>query len=188
MFGNVQISQATGIQIPNIAANWPQLAYVMAEAGHMSDLEQIGMIATVAVETNVYVNHVSRGFYPIKELGGDIYFEKNYGCQTDIGKRLGNTNPDDGARYCGRGLIQTTGKANYLAQGIRLKLDLINNPDLLLVIENASLAAVDYFNDRKIWDLCLAKDWEKVRRRVNGGTNGLPIFLQTVNKLLGMVV
>ena len=78
MFGNVQISQATGIQIPNIAANWPQLAYVMAEAGHMSDLEQIGMIATVAVETNVYVNHVSRGFYPIKELGGDIYFEKNY--------------------------------------------------------------------------------------------------------------
>ena len=48
-------------------------------------------------------------------------------------KELGN-GPEatgDGWRYRGRGLMQTTGKANYARMGAKLKVDLVANPDLL---------------------------------------------------------
>lgn len=43
---------------------------------------------------------------------------------------LGNTQPDDGAKYVGRGYVQLTGRANYQYWGDRLGIDLINNPEL----------------------------------------------------------
>jgi putative chitinase len=46
---------------------------------------------------------------------------------------LGNTQPGDGVRFRGRGIFQTTGRANYLQLGIKKgRRDLfINNPELL---------------------------------------------------------
>lgn len=46
------------------------------------------------------------------------------------GGRLGNTGPNDGSLYIGRGFIQLTGKANYEAAGNALGLDLVGNPSL----------------------------------------------------------
>ena len=46
---------------------------------------------------------------------------------------------------------------------------LINNPDLALDPQNAVKIAVKYFKDRHINNLCEQKDWERVRRAVNGG-------------------
>lgn len=44
---------------------------------------------------------------------------------------LGNAR-NEGYKYRGRGFVQLTGKANYQEIGKRLKLDLVNNPDLIL--------------------------------------------------------
>jgi putative chitinase len=43
---------------------------------------------------------------------------------------LGNTRPGDGPRYKGRGLIQLTGRANYVQYGKLLGLNLADNPEL----------------------------------------------------------
>ena len=43
---------------------------------------------------------------------------------------LGNTQPGDGPRFKGRGLIQLTGRSNYQQYGELLKLDLVQDPEL----------------------------------------------------------
>ena len=47
-------------------------------------------------------------------------------------------------RYRGRGYIQLTGIANYKAYSDKLKLDLVNNPDLALREDIACLIVVEY--------------------------------------------
>lgn len=82
---------------------------------------------------------------PIKEYGNNAYFTKLYDVQGQNPKRArdhGNTQPGDGAKYCGRGLVQTTWKNNYLRAQNELKklgieVDLVNHPDLALKPEVA---------------------------------------------------
>ncbi|MGV0964186.1 MAG: glycoside hydrolase family 19 protein [Polynucleobacter sp.] len=72
---------------------------------------------------------------PINERGGAAYFHARYdpnGARPDIAKRLGNTEPGDGARYHGRGFVQLTGRANYKRAGDELAIDLIRYPDQAL--------------------------------------------------------
>jgi putative chitinase len=61
-----------------------------------------------------------RGMAPVTEMGGDVYAEGRYGRNTAVGKNLGNTQPGDGAKFKGRGYVQTTGRANYGKVGGRL--------------------------------------------------------------------
>lgn len=111
----------------------------------------------------------------IKEYGTAAYFNSRYGPQTRVGKTLGNTEPGDGAFYCGRGDVQCTGRANYTKATEKLGIDFVNHPDLMLVQANAyavgklfilagwftGKALGDYINETK-------DDPVNARRTING--------------------
>lgn len=86
---------------------------------------------------------------------------------------LGNTSPGDGVRYKGRGLIQLTGKANYLRCLMALGIDCIEHPELLETPENAARVSGWFWSSNKLNLLADKGDQRAICRRVNGGYNGL---------------
>jgi putative chitinase len=86
---------------------------------------------------------------------------------------LGNTEPGDGEKFKGHGMIQCTGRKNHLLMGMLLGLDLIANPRLLCEPKNACDSAAAFWWNHKLDDLAAKKDFVKVTKVVNGGTNGL---------------
>jgi putative chitinase len=82
---------------------------------------------------------------------------------------LGNTQPGDGLRFCGRGLIQITGRRNYTLAAIGLDLDLLNHPELLEQPTSATMSAGWYWFNRKLNTLADAGDFLGVSRTVNIG-------------------
>ena len=67
-----------------------------------------------------------------REQKSDADCEADYGYQTNTGRILGNTQPGDGAKFKGRGVIQATGRANYQRAGERMGADFLSNPDLII--------------------------------------------------------
>jgi putative chitinase len=83
------------------------------------------IMATVEHETG-------ETYLPIKEYGGDAYFTKRYELNGKIAASLGNTQLGDGARFCGRGYVQITGRSNYDRFSHIVGVNLVDNPDLAL--------------------------------------------------------
>lgn len=121
--------------------------------------------------------HESANFRYLTELGSDSYFQRYEG-RTG----LGNTQPGDGARYKGRGIIQLTGRANYTRYGSLLGLDLVNNPDLAAKPENSVKIACEFWKQQTqharmtgvtMNQLADRDDITTITLRINGGLNGL---------------
>lgn len=128
---------------------------------------------------------------PIKEYGTFDYFERMYGPngrRADVARKMGNVNPGDGAKYCGRGYVQVTWHNNYKRAGDLVGADLVGNPDLAMQPDIAAKIMFagmtdaqiifadfrddqnfsftgktleDYFNDT-------TEDWHNARRIING--------------------
>lgn len=86
---------------------------------------------------------------------------------------LGNTHPGDGPRYKGRGLLQITGRANYVACGTALGLDLLSTPELLENPLGACRSAGWYWRSRGLNDCADNDDFGTLTKKINGGYNGL---------------
>ena len=86
---------------------------------------------------------------------------------------LGNTEPGDGAKFRGRGLLQTTGRANYAATGKALGVDLLLRPELLGLPPLAARSAGWFWQRKGLNELADAGDFTECTRRINGGLNGL---------------
>ena len=155
------ITRATRCKSGNVDTVWPLLKAALAVHLITDPRALVCAAATVAVETG----HL---FYPIDEMGGPKYFTKLYEGRKD----LGNTEPGDGVRYHGRGLIQLTGRANYRTTGARLNIPLEANPELANAPAHASRIFADYFHTRKVAKAAINGEWERTRRLVNGGLNG----------------
>lgn len=87
-------------------------------------------------------------------------------------KHLGNILPEDGWKYRGRSPIQITGADNYRRVGDLVGQNLEGLPELLAQPRFALEACVAWWEDR-IPDSLLGEG-TATRKRVNGGTLGLP--------------
>lgn len=89
---------------------------------------------------------------------------------------LGNTQPGDGRRFKGRGLIQLTGRANYTEYGraINREAELLAKPEL---VGSDPALCVDvagwFWAKRGLNELADKDDLTAITKRVNGGLNGL---------------
>ena len=86
---------------------------------------------------------------------------------------LGNTQPGDGPRYKGRGLIQLTGRSNYQTYGAKLDIDLINKPELAAEPKIALIIACQFWKQRDLNSPADKDDIITITKRINGGLNGL---------------
>lgn len=151
-----------GSPIANIRTQWP-LVYAELDALGMSDRPVLtAALATIRVETG--------SFLPIPEGASGDEYEGNL--------KLGNTQPGDGRRYKGRGLIQLTGRANYRTYGQKIGVDLEGSPDRALEQAVSAKAFAVYFRDHRsldgfnVADAAREGNWRLTRILVNGGLNG----------------
>lgn len=114
------------------------------------------------------LGHESGSFKYNEEIASGTAYEDR--------KDLGNTQKGDGARFKGRGLIQLTGRSNYLAYGKSIGRDLTVDGNWNLVATDPELA-VDvagwFWETRGLNAWADADKVEKITRIINGGLNGL---------------
>jgi putative chitinase len=109
------------------------------------------------------------------ETASFLYCEEIADGSAYEGRRdLGNTEPGDGRRFKGRGLIQLTGRANYTQFARDSGIDCVARPE---VVASDPFVAADvacwYWSRRRINRMADGDDVRAVTKAINGGYNGL---------------
>lgn len=118
--------------------------------------------------------HESGGFRYVEELASGAAYEGR--------KDLGNTEPGDGVKFKGRGLIQITGRSNYRTCGDALGVDLLSDPPSLERHDLACRSAGWFWSSRGLNELSDKGDFRMITKRINGGLNGWQDRLQFYEK------
>jgi putative chitinase len=89
--------------------------------------------------------------------------------------RMGNGDESsgDGYKYCGRGLIQLTGKSNYVAFADSLEITPEEASEYLATFEGAAQSACWFWETNNLNALADKGDILNMTKRINGGTIGL---------------
>ena len=168
-------------QLPDTMAkfeiNTPlRLAHFLAQAGHES-----GNFRLVKENLNYSakgLNGIFKKYFPTLESALPYERKPEKIANKVYGGRMGNGDEasGDGAKFCGRGYIQLTGKTNY--QAFFKSMDLDVNSDPTLVATKYALASAAWFwsknglnklADGGATDAAVTS----ITKRVNGGTIGL---------------
>lgn len=117
------------------------------------------------------IGHESGQLYYVEELASGIAYEGR--------KSLGNNVKGDGKKYKGRGLIQVTGRANYIAfdkwvTNVPIGTDFVEQPGLLKEPQYAVLSAFWYWDVNKLNRFATLEedDFKNLTKAINGGLNG----------------
>jgi putative chitinase len=114
-------------------------------------------------------------YFPTKELAEQYNRQPQKIASRVYGGRMGNGDEStgDGYKYCGRGLIQLTGKQNYSAMAADLGMTLEALVPYLETLEGACMSAGWFWNKNGLNKLADAEDFVTLTKRINGGTIGL---------------
>lgn len=160
----------------NITKYLPSLNQAMALFEINTPKRQSAFLAQLAVETGDLK-------YDTELASGDAYEGR---------KNLGNTQPGDGPRYKGRGLLQLTGRANYTSMtkklnALGINVNLVDTPELATRPDISAIIAAQYFKDRNLNRFSDAGNIVAVSRGVNGGDNGLDHRIAVYNTALTLL-
>lgn len=126
------------------------------------------------------IGHESGQLRYVKELASGEAYEGR--------KDLGNTEPGDGVRYKGRGLIQITGRSNYGLLSLGLGLPLLEKPELLEEDLNACRSAGWYWYKSNLNALADQGLFRLITKRINGGYNGYADRYKLYQRALEIIV
>lgn len=100
--------------------------------------------------------------------------------------RMGNGPEEsgDGWRYCGRGLIQLTGKDNYTWFAASLEITPEEAAEYLMTFEGAAQSACWFWETNKLNQWADKGDLITLTKRINGGTIGLEDRIKHYNHVL----
>jgi putative chitinase len=100
--------------------------------------------------------------------------------------RMGNGDEasGDGAKFLGRGLIQLTGKNNYVAYSMACDNEALQHPEIVEQPKYAAESAGWFWNVNRLNTLADAQDVGGMCRRINGGYNGLDDRQMKYSKLM----
>jgi putative chitinase len=161
----------------DLMTDWAKVLRAIAPKGKSSIISGLAQSMPAVIETAALrsvrrqahflaqLAHESDGFRTTVEYASGAAYEDR--------RDLGNTQPGDGVRFKGRGLIQLTGRANYAEFGKLLGVDLVADPALAARFPYAALTAALYWKRRALNADADADDVRAVTRKINGGYNGL---------------
>lgn len=113
--------------------------------------------------------HKSEEFRVMEEIWGLTAQQASYEGRAD----LGNTQPGDGRRFKGRGVIQIMGRNNYRTAGEALGLPLLLHPELAAQPENAFRVAAWFWKTHGCNASADKEDLDGCTGIVNGGLTGI---------------
>jgi len=131
-------------------------------------LRQAAFIAQIA--------HESGSLKYVREIASGVAYEGR--------KALGNTEPGDGPKYKGRGLIQLTGRANYEAASKYFRTDFVRFPEWVERPEYATAVSGWFWYRHKLNPLADVRDIRRITKIINGGYNGLDSRITHYNRAL----
>ena len=176
------IPDAVIAMIPAVAQKFQidsalRLAHFLAQCGHES-----GGFRLTKENLNYSakgLNGIFKKYFPTLESALPYERKPEKIANKVYGGRMGNgpESTGDGAKFCGRGYIQLTGKDNYTAFGKSIGEDVCANPQVVAE-KYALLSAAWFFNKNKLHTMADGGASDAVvtsiTKRVNGGTIGLP--------------
>lgn len=156
------------------------LAQALYETGSLTVLFENMRYKTEAQLLKIFgVGHHSAAIRP-EEVEGlldnpEALAERVYGLgNPKKAAKLGNTQPGDGYRYRGGGLLQTTGGDSYRKMGKLAGADFAGDPNLIVDPTYALKPALQEWGDGKLNPFADRNDIRTITRVINGGYNGLP--------------
>lgn len=142
------------------------------------DRSGLGDIRWLAYMLATTYHETAGTMQPIKEYGGKSYFKRMYDIKGDRpykARELGNLTPGDGARFCGRGYVQLTGRTNYARATEVCGADFIKTPALAMRPAYAAQIMFSgmtegWFTGKKLSHYINGKncDYWNARRIING--------------------
>lgn len=117
-------------------------------------------------------------YFPTDELANQYASKPNKAeaiANRVYANRMGNGDESsgDGFRYCGRGLIQLTGKDNYTFFAGSLGISVEEAAEYLQTFEGAAQSACWFWETNNLNALADKGDIVTITKRINGGTIGL---------------
>lgn len=125
--------------------------------------------------------HECGRFQWLREIWGPTPTQRAYEPQSAKAAELGNTQPGDGFRYRGGGLLQITGRYNFRVMGQKIGIDLEGNPDQIVQPSVAAAASAQFWADHALSAFADSGDFLSISRAINLGNprsaatpNGMP--------------
>ena len=163
--------------LPDYSINTPQrIAAFMAQCAHES-----GGFTTLKENLNykpATLRKIFGKYFPDDASANDYCLRPNKQeaiANKVYANRMGNGPEEsgDGYRYCGRGLLQLTGKENYTWFAASLNITPEDASEYLQTFEGACQSACWFWETNNINQWADQGNIEKITRIINGGTIGL---------------